>query len=340
MLAYKQTTIRETTHTDLLQVFELLMSDTEEPVFILDEQTDTILATNQHSVIKTVSGALAGKHIDRVIYRQNGNRSDISTGSLVYYHNNWYTTNLTPFCYAGDSYIKMKLEKTAGSQERATVDAVQQCISMMLHRLRSPLAALQGYTDLLLEEDHSGNSGHFAGRIDTAVQVISGLLNEFEEFLTLNSEEDYKMVPLSVLMESVIESYPETDKRNIEMCSAGNTMMVGSQKKTIAMLHFLLDNAIEHAPEKDQAVSVSFKLPHVIEITNRIGHNPGSETDLYKMFQPFYTSRADKTGLGLTSAQVLAQQIGATIRPRYNHHDKTITFAIHFSTKMIPMAVN
>jgi two-component system OmpR family sensor kinase len=211
------------------------------------------------------------------------------------------------------------LRQIAGSlQERDEKEAqLRRFISDASHELRTPLTVMHGYTEM---------AAHFAvdnphlisllDKIESGTQRLTELVSSMLTLARANAAEDMRQesFDLSALLEErffrAMETYP-THQWVINQNPA-SVPFTGDRAQLATAIDALLDNAGKHS---GAASSVSVELnaqADRVEISV-VDDGRGIETDLNKIFEPFFTGdsarkRADSgNGLGLAISQAIIQ---------------------------------
>jgi two-component system sensor histidine kinase PilS (NtrC family) len=172
------------------------------------------------------------------------------------------------------------------------------------HEIRNPLAALSHASQLLEESPHIDPENLRLGIIENILQ------------LSRREHSRPELVPLhSFLPEFADEFRTSPTGRTIEFESAipkEDTHVLCDRGQLSQCLWKLLDNAIDHARPEGVAARIRLSLNRdehagfcVITVAD---NGPGiSEEKLGRIFQPFYTTRKEGSGLGLYIARQLCE---------------------------------
>lgn len=187
------------------------------------------------------------------------------------------------------------------------------------HELKTPLAAIQGYAEMLLDETGSEDARiilHHTQRLGKLVQ----------DLLTLSRLEarnmDLKPKPVAIkpsVDRAVLSILPQAEAKGISIQQQipGSMEAVADEEALLQIMSNLLDNAVKYTPRGGQ-VTVLAHTDHPDRITVAVRDSgPGIPTQhLPRLFERFY--RVDKarsrelggTGLGLAIVKHLAELMG------------------------------
>lgn len=318
----------QVTYTDVsTSAITTLISDSPNPIFILGEDRETIISSNETGINEGMENDLTGKSIHRILFNYNTSDSD----APVYYRNNWYSIDTKPFIYLESEYLKVTLTAFSHHLSAETLKTTRDLIAILLHRFRSPLTAIQGYSDIISLKKGSDGQQKYLDKINKGTEQISGILDEFESLLIDDEDEQEDMIKVPSLLNEIISVNKENSlKKRIHFRAPENASILGSREKIRKILSLLVENALEHSVHPDSPIMITVRNPQTIEISNR--GKAISKEKAEDIFKPFITSRADKTGLGLTLAQLIANKIGATVHLK-SGEENNVTFVLNLPPK-------
>jgi signal transduction histidine kinase len=197
---------------------------------------------------------------------------------------------------------KIKLEKLA---------ALSTMMEGVAHEVRNPLVVIGGFTKKLLSMTPEDDPRRlYLEMIQKEAERLDKMIKDIYEFkiITLNINEK---VSINKCLEEIIESYVEICKENkiniVKELSTEDVMIDMDKKLFTRALKNIINNSIE-------AMSEGGELRISTEITDNklfiyikdtgIGID---EEDLKYIFDPFFTSKMEGTGLGLTQALKIIQ---------------------------------
>lgn len=200
---------------------------------------------------------------------------------------------------------------------------LKNAVTNISHDLRTPLTAICGYLDLLEKEEKTETIKRYIDIIRNRSEMLTLLTEElFRYSVILAKESDMAREPVvlnKVLEESIAASYTALSERNII------PRIQMPEEKVVRMLDHaalsrvfsnLLNNAIKYS-EGD--LEITLRETGEIIFTNTVcGLN---EVEVGKLFDRFFTveSARKSTGLGLTIARHLTEQMGGSISAEYDN---------------------
>ena len=189
------------------------------------------------------------------------------------------------------------------------------------HEFKNSLATISGYAQMIRSEAGAGELGESAEKIFEQTQALTHVVTEFLKFarpLDVSAEE----VNLKPVVDRVVAEIGEALPAVKLTCAGEFAEVSGDEGLLRQALLNLARNAAEAATvggagrvSVTGAVADNAGRPgQRISVTdNGPGIPPG---DLSKIFLPFYTTKADGTGLGLALVQKIIVQHGGSVAAR------------------------
>src|SRR5712664_2092677 len=207
-------------------------------------------------------------------------------------------------------------------QLKENLAALGELSAGIAHEFKNALATISGYAQMIRAEELGGEACDYADRILEQTRSITHVVTEFLKYarpLDIASE--------PVLLETVVDRVISdvTDARpNVQDRSEGFFGIVPGDEGLLrqALLN-LVRNAAEACADTAGGGQVLLKgelvraedggLQRIVILDN----GPGiEEASLSKLFRPFYTTKADGTGLGLAVVQKIIVQHGGKVEAR------------------------
>lgn len=192
------------------------------------------------------------------------------------------------------------------------------------HEFKNALATISGYAQMIHKEAKPGDIRDSSGKILDQTRSLAHVVTEFLRFAK-PLEICYEPVALEQLIERVAGELRESAPKCIVECEGVFQELPGDEALIRQALINLTRNAAEAARDSAAPRVTIFGTIEDLGGRNwqRIGvadNGPGiPNQDLPKIFLPFYTTKADGTGLGLAVVQKVALQHGGSIEARNRH---------------------
>ena len=190
----------------------------------------------------------------------------------------------------------------------------------LAHQLRTPLSTALLYTAHLANPALAGDErSGFAEKALERLRHLEYLIRDMLLFVKGETAE-WETVAISSLLaelKQVIE--PQMTRRNLHFsvhdASAGASLMADRNALSGAVVS-LLENAMQAAPEGGRVTLECTQTVDAIVLTVRDdGHGIAAEIQ-ERLFEPFFTTRDEGTGLGLAMVRGVTQSLGGTVQVR------------------------
>lgn len=205
-------------------------------------------------------------------------------------------------------------------------------VTNMSHDLRTPLTAICGYLDLLEHEPHSDNSKRYLAVVRERTDAMCALTQELFQYSVITSTVD-KLVLQPVCLNDLLEQslagfYGALTGRGItpEIQMPEQAVI---RKLDAAAMRRVLDNILSNAVKySDGDLRVSLTVQGKVTFTNHSA-NLGS-VQVERLFDRFYTVETARhaSGLGLSIAKLLTEQMGGSITA--NYYDGMLSISVSF----------
>lgn len=202
-------------------------------------------------------------------------------------------------------------------------------VTNISHDLRTPLTAISGYLDLLEREETSDRAKEYLARVSDRTAAMKQLTEELFRYSIVLSAKPLKLETLcvnDVLEESLVEFYGAIVQRGISPTVEITKERVERALDKSALKRIfanIIGNAVKYSGgdltvtlAEDGTVSFSNTAERLDSVT--VG----------KLFDRYYTveTAENATGLGLSIAKLLAEQMGARLTAEYSERVLTVIF--------------
>ena len=236
--------------------------------------------------------------------------------------------SVQPLAGSGEKLILIT-DTTAQHETQALESQKQRLMAMgemaarLAHQIRTPIASTTLYLAQLAREDlAAAERGDICDSLSTALRHVEGTIDSMLGFIRGDTRE---LVPLFLQdvmqeFEALIRNGLSLDAEQLVVTPVDRSVRIlGAREDLVGALSNLVCNAVQASGEAPEIhVSVNALDARSIQIRVR-DHGPGiDEAHLPHIFDPFYTTRAAGTGLGLAVVAMTVNQHGGDISAR-NH---------------------
>ncbi|MES1239284.1 MAG: ATP-binding protein, partial [Chloroflexota bacterium] len=216
------------------------------------------------------------------------------------------------------------------AQLQALDQARNELIALVTHELRTPLAVVRAYADLLAEEpqldgrqsrDIARRQTRAAWHLGTVEQIerLDRLVDSILASVRVGSEPAADLIPVDVgvvVAEAADEMAPLVKRHRLELKEGIRLFALTDPSRLRQILEHLVENAVKYAPP-ETAITLDWKMA---DGSVRIGvsdQGPGiPEEWRERIFEPYArreTHTARGSGIGLYAARKLAESVGARL---------------------------
>ncbi len=206
-------------------------------------------------------------------------------------------------------------------QLKENLAALGELSAGIAHEFKNALATISGYAQLIRGEASGGDASEYAEHILEQTRNITHVVTEFLKYARPLEISD-EIVPLQAVVERVVKEVGEALPQVKIRCEGMFGEVEGDEGLLRQALLNLARNAAEACGEaEDGCVVVCGEVVRGEEAGSqriRVADNgPGIARDaLAKLFRPFFTTKANGTGLGLAVVQKIIVQHGGQVEAR------------------------
>lgn len=209
---------------------------------------------------------------------------------------------------------------------------LKEAITNISHDIRTPLTAIFGYLDLLDREEKSEAVEKYALIIRERSEALCELSEElFKYSLAISPQTELKLERLdvnSLLQESIIAYYAALTEKNIipELDLPDEPVFrMCDRKALMRVFENVMGNALKYS---DGNLKIELDENATVRFTN--GAKNLDAVTVGKLFDRYYTvqSGENSTGLGLSIAKHLTEEMGGSITASLNNSALTVTITL------------
>ena len=196
-------------------------------------------------------------------------------------------------------------------------DARKQFIATASHELRTPIFSLSGFVELLEEEEDLDEDSRraFLAQIREQTSRLRALATDLLDLSRLEAGSfELRPEPVDVAdlaREVTSEFVPALvqHESDLELRVPQEPLEATCDPERVAQIvRILLDNAISHTPQGTEIVVAAARHNGLVRLAVH-DHGGIRRLTLGRIFEPFFTSDAQGSGLGLTIARELAERM-------------------------------
>jgi len=209
------------------------------------------------------------------------------------------------------------------ARNRQSLSQAQGLLGAVVHDMRTPLQAVLGFAEFLLDEDLEPRQRDLVERIARSGKVMADLTDDLLESVASGATAlDVETLDLATLLDEVVAHYNLLAQRpgvRVELATPASRSVevVGSASKLRRMLDNLIGNAVKFSPEGGTVhASLSSDAAGVLLTVSDEG--PGIDPSQHDaVFAPFHrasgTVAVPGVGLGLAIVKQIVERHGGSI---------------------------
>lgn len=223
--------------------------------------------------------------------------------------------------YAGEVYQRfVSMTKNLETQQNNQ----RRIIASISHDIKTPLTSIMGYTEQLKKEGLSEERRkRYLGTVYEKSEEIQSLIDEFDDYLSLNMLSDFKTESISLkeLCSEIISDYSDEIENSgvkFDLTLDGNEDALVSldKPKFKRVLGNVFSNSFKHFGENEKIIAVNIRSEKEKIYIFISDSGEGVEKDkLELIFEPLYTSDEGRkvAGLGLAICREIIEGHGGRI---------------------------
>jgi two-component system sensor histidine kinase PilS (NtrC family) len=319
---------------NLVELNEYIIQHLRESIVVVDDD-DRVRLINESAVKQLGTGAARADASLAGVYPELANRlegwrsnANVDRTQMAFTAPDGATIqpHFAPLAGGRDRGVVIFLEDTSLIAERvqqAKLAALGRLSASIAHEIRNPLGAMSHAGQLLAESPSMGSDEH---RLTDIIRVNARRVSQIvESVLALSRREAAHPERLQLI--PWVEDFAREFVQTLELYEGAVSVVGTAPDIEVRMdpthLHQILwnlcDNAVKYASAAAGTIAVEISCG-VLEPSGRpylevADRGPGNKPDkVEQIFEPFYTSQAGGTGLGLYISRELAERNAAALR--------------------------
>lgn len=210
-------------------------------------------------------------------------------------------------------------QKIAELRQAESLAAMGRMVSTVAHEVRNPLQNIQMGVDALRREvDDDKEKMKILAEIDYGVDTLNSIVRELLDYsrpVTLH----YSPLPINKIVDQALKGVAQSLESitcQIELEDADREIMVDAVKSTEVLVN-LITNAVEAMPTGGTLmINSQFHYDDGAEILRLCVSDSGcgiTEEDLPRIYEPFFTTKTNGTGLGIPTCRKIIEAHGGQI---------------------------
>lgn len=212
----------------------------------------------------------------------------------------------------GEDVINYHIEYKDLKKERE----IRNSLFKITHEIKNPLAVCKAYIDLF-DYDNPECAKKYVPIISGEIEKMLLLL---QDFLLVNKDNiNFDIMDINVLLEDIVSSMLDLNRFNIELDYIDDEIFInGDYNRLSQVMTNLVKNSFEaHA----NSVLIKSYVESEDIIVEVIDDGEGLKCDRKRIYEPFYTTKRDGTGLGVALSKEIIEAHSGTLE-YFDNYDK------------------
>jgi len=315
-------------HTRLGATYELhqaLLEASNDLVAVFGEDGRLLLHNQRFSAAFDAAADVAWETFRAAVLPGTAAEAAASGGWEVEFNDDLYSVRVVPLpattlSPAGGTLVTLTSQQARLERDRARAEA----LGFVTHELRTPLAAIQNFAELMMRYPESPLYGNAPETIFREAKRLLALINSYLDVLRLDAGARplrLELFPLGQIVREVFEILrPLADAANMRLSfheNAPHPIVADAPLLTGAVLN-LVSNAIKYGKPRSEIVVRCRRSDNETILSVRNLCEPIASAEIPRLFDPFYrTAKPDVVhpgwGLGLAFVKRIAEKHGGSV---------------------------
>ncbi len=188
--------------------------------------------------------------------------------------------------------------------------------AMLAHEIRNPLAGIKGFGQFIHKKPQDVRNEEFAGRIVMEAQRLESLVGDLLAYARNDLQTTMVLNVGDVVDQTVALLRHEAGQSDIEIIFNHSEMLsiTGNRDRLVQLFLNLGKNALQAMPDGGELHFISSRTgSSAVIAVQDTGHGINPD-ELKKIFEPFYTTKARGTGLGLALCKKIVEDHNGDIQ--------------------------
>ncbi len=208
------------------------------------------------------------------------------------------------------------------SQNKELIDSRKKAMHTIAHELRTPLAAIHGYAELIQKNDTETKIDLYSEHIRLSSQRMLAMLNSLLEFFRLDNGKEqpvfipFRLEDIARILKAEFQNMAESKNLCLAIENNANIVLMGDKNRILQIGNNLLSNAIKFTENGGVSMTTDYDnkvLTLVVEDTGT-GMTEDEQQRIFTAFERLSNATAqDGFGLGLSVVKQIVDMLKGTI---------------------------
>jgi signal transduction histidine kinase len=242
----------------------------------------------------------------------------------------WLNVTEEQITLNNETHILFVLKKVDAHIDPVWTQNAVEISEVLVHRFRSTLTGVMGFADLLAMNDSLSDEGkEELDAVTTGLSAMRSLLDQLDHFRQLPNV-SMASVDLHTVVQQCVLHFQQLGEKRLQFHTnlKENVVLKTDESLLQELLSCLIENAIDAIEEETDEIQVYLDKAGEIIVKNT-GKLIDKDQSL-KIFHPFFTTKAQSLGLGLSRAALIAEALGMYLYLKTNNQIEGVQFCLEW----------
>lgn len=215
----------------------------------------------------------------------------------------------------GEDVINYHIEYKDLKKERE----IRNSLFKITHEIKNPLAVCKAYIDIF-DYDNPDCAKKYVPIISGEIEKMLLLL---QDFLLVNKDNiNFDIMDINLLLEDIVSTMLDLNQFNIELDYIDDEIFInGDYNRLLQVMTNLVKNSFEAHANYVLIKSYIDSKDIIVEV---IDNGEGLKCDRKRIYEPFYTTKRDGTGLGVALSKEIIEAHSGTLEYFDNYNNNNV----------------
>ncbi len=207
------------------------------------------------------------------------------------------------------------IEDLTGVIKASKLEVISDMAKKVAHDIKNPLTPIKLNIDYLLtvlkkkEKNIEEILPEVANNILAKVEELKNISSQFSTLFKASRDSIFEEINIREFLEKMAESYPGVEFK----ISGKGVKIMASKLKLARVFENLIENSLSFSASPEITISIK-QEGNIVKVDYRDNGIGIDEKNLEKIFEPYFSTRKDGTGLGLFIAKEFIEEMGGEIK--------------------------
>ncbi len=215
----------------------------------------------------------------------------------------------------GENLKMVVVEDLTEVIKASKLEVIADMAKKVAHDIKNPLTPIKLNIDYLLTvlkkkgKDIEEVLPQVANNIFLKIEELKNISSQFSNLFKASKDLNFEEIDVREFLEKTAESYPGVEFK----ISGKGVKITASRLKLARVFENLIENSLSFSPNPEISISIE-EEGDIVKIDFKDNGSGIDEKNLEKIFEPYFSTREDGTGLGLFIVKEFVEEMGGEIK--------------------------